>query len=482
MTLRRLLPGLPLLLWGIPLLHPVLQTAHSAHDIARVCEVILLAAAAIALMVQTYARPGHVSLRDGVRWSALVLLLATSTLLSVHPFVALHELVLWAGLLGLVLLMRLGLQSPDDINALLRLTVVGVFSHALLMLLLLAAALASGDNVYPWETIVGFDNPRFLNHAQTVVLPLVAVVATRDIRALWRRWAVATLVMSGMVLFITLGRATLLALFVGLLVALWWFRGRAAGYVWRSTSFTLLGMGLMWLVYLVWLRPAGHSIDVQGLTSSHFRDYLAGLAVKLWWGAPWVGVGPMHFSHWYNGEAAHPHNIYTQVLAEYGAIGAVLILVPAFQWMGRTLGTLRAAPASHAPVAVGLTVALVGVAVDGAFSGNFVMPVSQLWIAVLIGLSMAAPRVFGTNDAAPGPSEPPSPSSSTSPWTRPRVLPAPGMLALKLVLAMSVSAMAVEMLLTCAVTSSPQFDTPGPVNTRPDVDNNNPRFWIHGWF
>jgi hypothetical protein len=238
----------------------------------------------------------------------------------------------------------------------------------------------------------------------------------------------------------------------------------------------------MWLVYLRWLAPAGHSIDVQELASSHFRDYLLASAFKLWQSAPWVGVGPMHFAHWYNGEAAHPHNIYAQVLAEYGAIGVVLILVPAFQWMVRTLGALRATPAVHAPVAVGLTVALVGIVVDGAFSGNFVMPVSQLWIAVLIGLCMAAPKAFGTDGGARASDASTSAASSTSPWTRPRMLPAPLLLALKLALAMALTAMAVEALQTCAVTSSPQFDTSGPVHGRSDVDNTNPRYWTHGWF
>ncbi len=476
MTLRRLLPALPLLLWGIPLLHPGLQTAHTAHDFARVCQLLILAAAAIGLLLSTPANPQCVSRRDGVRWGALLLLLAASTTLSAHPLIALHELMIWAGLFGLILLLRQCLQSPDAITTLLRFTVAGVSAQALLVLLLLAAAIVGGGNIFPWEAIVGFDNPRFLNHTQTVVLPLVAVVATQDARTLWRRWAAVTLLISGMVLFITLGRATMLALFLGLLVALIVFRGRAAAYAWRSGGCTLLGMGLMWLVYLRWLEPAGHSIEVQGLTSSHFRDYLLGCAFKLWRSAPWVGVGPMHFAHWYNGEAANPHNIYAQILAEYGVIGAMLILVPAIQWMIRMIRTLRATPAVHVSAAIGLVVALVGIAVDGAFSGSFVEPVPHLWIAVLIGLCMAAPKAFGI-EASTGAS-----STSTSSWTRARVMPAPLLLVLKLALAIALSAMAVQALLTCAVTSSPQFDTSGPVDGRPDVDNNNPRFWTHGWF
>lgn len=478
MTLRRLLSGLPLLLWGIPLLHSGLQTALTAHDVARVCQLVILSVAGIGLLVQTFGMPGHVTGREGALRAALLLVVASATLLAAHPFVALHEVVLWAGLVALSLLLGQGLRSPDDMTTLLRWTVAGTFAQAFLLLLILAAAIASEGNIFPWEAIVGFDNPRFLNHAQTVALPLVAVVATQDARALWRRWAIVTLIMSGMVLFITLGRATMLALFLGLLVALLAFRGRAAAYAWRSAGFTLLGMGLMWLVYLRWLVPAGHAIDVQALTSSHFRDYLLASAFKLWGSAPWIGVGPMHFSHWYNGEAAHPHNIYAQVLAEYGVIGAVLILGTAFRWMFRMLGALRTIPSNHVPLAVGLTVALVGIAVDGAFSGNFVMPVSQLWIAVLIGLCMAASRVFRKEAADTAP----APAPTTSPWTRPCVLPAPLLFAVKLSLVLALTAIAVEALLTCAVTSSPQFDTSGPVKGRPDVDNNNPRFWTHGWF
>lgn len=478
MTKGRLLLGLPLVLWGIPLLHPALQTAHTAHDAARVCQLLILAAAAIGLLLWTPSLPAQVSWRDVARWGALLLAAALSTFLAPHPLVAVHEVVLWAGLLGLIVLLSQGLRSADDISTFLRLIVAGTAAHAVLVLLILAAAIAGGGNVYPWEALVGFDNPRFLNHAQTVVLPLVAAVATHDARPLWRRWAVVTLVLSGMILFITLGRATMLALVLGWMTALICFRGQAAAYARRSAGFTLLGMGLMWLVYLRWLQPAGHSIDVQGLSSAHFRDYLLASAFKLWQTSPWIGVGPMHFSHWYNGEAAHPHNIYAQVLAEYGVIGAVLILGSALHWMGRMLAALRAAPPAHAGIAIGLMVALVGIAVDGAFSGNFVMPVSQLWIAVLIGLCMASSRIFqrdATATAAPSP-------SPTSPWTRPRVLPAPVTFALKLTLAIAISALAVKALLTCAVTSSPQFDTSGPIEGRSDVDNTNPRFWTHGWF
>ncbi|ALV09133.1 O-antigen ligase family protein [Roseateles depolymerans] len=474
----RVLLGLPLVLWGIPLLYPALQTGSTAHDVARVCQLVIIAAAAIGLLLSTPNRPAQVSLRNVVRWSAIVLLVTVSSLLAAHPVVAVHEVVMWAGLLGLMALLSQGLRSADEICIFLRFVVVGTAAHAILVLLILALAIAGGGNVYPWEALVGFDNPRFLNHAQTVVLPLVAAVATHDARPLWRRWAVVTLVLSGMILFITLGRATILALLLGLLTALVCFRGNAAAYARRSAGFTLLGMGLMWLVYLHWLQPAGHSIDVQGLSSAHFRDYLLACAFKLWQTSPWVGVGPMHFSHWYNGEAAHPHNIYAQVLAEYGAIGAVLILGPALQWMGRMLGSLRAAIPAHAGIAIGLMVALVGVAVDGAFSGNFVMPVSQLWIAVLIGLCMATARIFAQGVAITSA----RPPLLASPWTRARVLPTFLIFALKATLAIAISVMAIKALVTCAVTSSPQFDTSGPVAGRPDVDNTNPRFWTHGWF
>jgi hypothetical protein len=47
-----------------------------------------------------------------------------------------------------------------------------------------------------------------------------------------------------------------------------------------------------------------------------------------------------------------------------------------------------------------LFVAMIAVAVDGAFSGNFVVPVSQVWIAVLFGWVIAWIRPEPV-DAAP---------------------------------------------------------------------------------
>jgi O-antigen ligase len=208
-------------------------------------------------------------------------------------------------------------------------------------------------------------------------------------------------------LFASAGRGTAVALVAGTAVT-WAAVGRTAWPVVRALAVACAaGLALFAVVFLwlPWLTSggAGPMADyaVSRLGSDQARGYLWQVALDQIRAAPWLGIGPMHAAHWPNLKAAHPHNLYLQVAAEWGLPMALLLLAviaTAFARLGRCLRS-----ATHdVPVGVALAIGCVAVLVDGLVSGNFVMPVSQVWIAVLAGWTVAWCRANPVAGARPG--------------------------------------------------------------------------------
>jgi hypothetical protein len=115
---------------------------------------------------------------------------------------------------------------------------------------------------------------------------------------------------------------------------------------------------------------------------------------------PWLGVGPMHFAH-YSGHlhiAAHPHDWLLQVAAEWG-IPALLALLVAVAFGIRALWRAGAQigqdDAGNQAIFTALLVGAAAILVDGLVSGIFVMPQSQLAIALYLGCAIGWQRTVG---------------------------------------------------------------------------------------
>lgn len=468
--------GFALFLWALPLSHMLTASPLSGHDHARLLQLLVLASVCVrqfwlATWHGTSFRAHPIPVGRIAYLVVLGGLIAASAAHATYPLIALKELLLFAGLLALSKTITQMMVQERSFQLLFRALVAGALVYAGSVLILIFLALAAGGAFDPWGALIGFDNPRFLNHAQTAALPMIAIVAVSDPDSRWRRAALLTLVLSGMLLFLSFGRATVLALTVGLLTARWAFGSRANGYALRALLPTVLGMLLMWVIYLQWMRGAGYSIEVDQLTKAHNRAHLIEQALKLWKTSPWWGVGPMHFSHWEDGDAAHPHNIYVQVLAEYGAPAFILLFAGAATWSVKQLRALARIDPERTATAVGLWGALVGVMVDGAFSGNFVMPVSQLWIALTIGLVTA---FVSMHRLATDHNE-----ALAVPVARRGLVHAAGASLLLL----GVASLFVQSALLCWRTPFPSMETSGPIQGEWRVETaSTPRFWSNGFF
>lgn len=383
-------PALAVLLWAVPVLHSVAPTTLGPHDFSRLVQlgVLLLAACVWAFTPAAGSDSGESTSRWPI--AALGVLVVASCLHAAHPLVAAREVALLAGLLLLALQLARAFSDPAIREQFLDLVAVGAAVYGVMWLLvMLVGAVSAADLFAPWEIIFGFDNARFLNHVQSMSLPLAGVVLLRPGTRRWLRAAAAiALVTGGAILTLYLARASILALLAGALVTLAVFGRASWRYAWTMTLALGAGALAMGLLWYFWFRYLSEPMT-DGILSPHFRGFLAGQALDLFATSPWLGVGPMHFTNTVNPIAGHPHDVYVQVLAEYGLPATLLIAWFAVRFLKRALENVRRLASTQLVLACALLTATLALLVDSGFSGNWVMPISQMWIAVLIALLMS---------------------------------------------------------------------------------------------
>jgi O-antigen ligase len=267
--------------------------------------------------------------------------------------------------------------------------------YAAVVLLLVTAVMLSGAAMERTDLFVGYENHRIFNHVQTAALPMVLAVACAAELPRWhRRMAGFALVAGCFLLFASAGRGTFVALTVSSLMT-GLLLGRQAWPVLKTLALAMAGgLAVFAVVFLLFpgvTQPVASSFSdytVARIGSDQSRGYLWQVAWQQIVASPWFGIGPMHGAHWPNLKAAHPHNIYLQLAAEWGVPVLLLAVVGGAMFLRRMVGAIRVRVAPTR-VGVALLIGCLAVAVDGVVSGNFVMPVSQVWIAVLIGWSVA---------------------------------------------------------------------------------------------
>jgi O-antigen ligase len=448
-------------LGAVPLLAPV----PGAHDFARMWQLPVLLIGLSAFTIQSIGTSSAPWAAKRSTWMFVGLgsLALASAAQSTHTVFALQEIGLTVALL--VLALRVAQEASTRgpaffVNGL----CAGVLIYTAVILSVYGAALSTGTPLDARALNLGYDNPRFLNHAQNIALPLVV---SASLSAKSRRWVVALLVAAVVQLawmFMDLARSSTLALVTATLV-LAAFGGRrfairmGAVLVAGAILYALLFVLLPDLLVVSW-NPTFAPAAEAG--SDHSRLYLWQIARKMIETHPLLGSGPMHFAAVDNGKGAHPHNLYLQWAAEFGlpSTGLLLALLVAPVWAG--LRRLRREPALQSSGA-GVIAACLASLVDAGFSGNFVMPISQVWVAAAYGLLLA--QLARPNPALA--------AQRSGPATRPRLL-----------LICLVSLVLQGGLVVCwwqqGTRTAPKLSASTrevPADTKP-----RPRFWQNGWF
>lgn len=318
-----------------------------------------------------------------------------------------HALFEWSSMLLLVVLAlavatEITRSGADGLQRLLQCVGAACLLYSVRVLLTYATALAGGYQIGMHQLAVGFSNARFLNHAQTALLPLIVLLCLRERpgTALRRTWfALASFWWA--LLYVSEARATWLALAAGCAVALLARRRHAYGFL-KTMGLAALGGCLLYAVMFILLPRLGglHAFgSVAKVVARTAADPASG-RMLLWHRAldliaqhPWLGVGPQHFSH-NSGDlhiGAHPHDWVLQITSEWGVPALLCLLCLVGLGMRALLKRgARIAPADlgNQQLLVVFTVALSAILVDGLFSGVFVMPQSRLAIALVAGCAI----------------------------------------------------------------------------------------------
>ncbi|HWX03378.1 O-antigen ligase family protein [Collimonas sp.] len=330
-----------------------------------------------------------------------------------------HALFEWANFLSLgitSMLIASEMRTKGDglLDKVLLLCGIGSALYILLEIVVYLAMINAGGQPANEMLIAGFGNYRFFNHVQTVTLPLLGLLAARS--GTGKKKIFSWIVMSAWwaLLFLTAGRGTFFGILAGMGVTVMCLRKASLPWCKVMLYSALLGFSVYLLFYVLipislGLQPFGFLFSVVGRTMANPDSSRLPLWIRAWEmiaAHPWLGAGPMHFAHFGRSvqNGAHPHNWMLQIASEWG-IPALLCLVAALVLGFRKLLAARRYPElkdgkNQLILAAWLTTG-VAILVDGLVSGLFVMPSSQLWIALYIGcawgwLCSVAPSTVAT--------------------------------------------------------------------------------------
>lgn len=372
----------------------------SWHDHQRIFQLIIVFIASVAVL---FIIPTPMPVPALGLVITICLLGFISSVLAEHTLWALKE---WARYIALWMLVLFVGQFAKETK---KLTMAALFLMALVGFLnayqfLVYYTMAFVTKIYVLDADVlfyGFTNPRFLNQFQVLLMPALAFLFVQQ----WRKSItyhrvisiiiLLTLVVHWCIAFTLGGRGLWLGLGVSHLILLFAFP-RFRWLLGVQLASALLGFLLFYLMFVLvpgWLELSPTLRDGLRTTLSA-REIIWQQAWELFLAHPWLGVGPMHFSAYINPEAAHPHQVVLQWLSEWGLFATICAsaLVMWGVWHGILWNRTNNAHAVDATLWLSIVGALVLAQVDGVF----VMPYTETWLAILVGLAMGRWTRFAT--------------------------------------------------------------------------------------
>lgn len=372
------------------------------YDAKRLLQLVLLGANALFLLGSSALRAGWLDVWSGLPrllravLGALLALGLLSSAVAAAPRYALLEVahlgLLFALALSVAALRRRGRGLTDDV-----LLGVVVMSAACYLLSVtvgyVMAQVLPGFGIWP-DAYTGFSSVRFFNQFQTFTLPLIVLPAllwagTRRTRLVWLGVAACW----WMLLFASGGRGAALAMVFALVATPLLLRRRAIGWLGAQLRAAAAGAGL-YFVFFKLLADSGADLLHRASLDDSWRFIMWRHAADLMQANPVLGVGPMHYAyHPFEDYAAHPHNAVLQWGAEWG-VPALLLFVLVGGWgltalirRTRAVGLVQAAARTDA-FRVALVAAALAAALHALLDGLFVMPLSQVMMALLIGWAL----------------------------------------------------------------------------------------------
>lgn len=262
--------------------------------------------------------------------------------------------------------------------------------------------MVSGDKLDVWGIVDGFSNIRFYAQFLSWTLPFLIGFIAVNSGEKYRKIFIGVAVLSWMLVLVSGTRAFILGILFSLVSVLW-----IMPILWKryATWVFLTGVGgAIGYIALIFVLPAIFGIDnSSALNSTVDRNFGSSSGrVQIWIDTlnvalanPYTGIGPMMTA--VDGvlqTVAHPHNFPLQLMAEWGIPFAVVfisfVIYITFKWKS----LIHENPVQRGEMALPVTAAVSSAAAAGLVDGLMVMPVSLLYMSVILGFGAALWRTW----------------------------------------------------------------------------------------
>ncbi len=279
------------------------------------------------------------------------------------------------------------------------LLIVSLFSGAALCVLKFWAVYGSyalEGKLFSWVSpFLEFANVRFFSQVQAYTLfPVVIPLLVPETQKRWRPlvlfiaanfWALQCMVGT---------RAVWAGLIVALVTVPVFLRKKR--FSWLRWHITAVALGVVIYAIFTYLNsfypdsaldPTSNTVVRPDHRSIDERVALAHAAIDTIREHPLLGIGPGQFGlQAYDANPAHPHSVPLQLLSEYGLLaGTAGLLLVAFIVVFALRNLRSRSMTTPDPVGATLVAALLMGLTDSLFSGNLIMPQSQVLFVVIAG-------------------------------------------------------------------------------------------------
>ncbi|NMM37058.1 MAG: O-antigen ligase family protein [Glaciimonas sp.] len=379
-------------------------TNTGSHDDQRIFQIAFLLIFSGITLIKTFRKNYLIARNESsLRWFLICFFLlgAASSIAAFSQRHAFYEVSSFLILLVLSICVakEIAQNCSRHLPLILKICGYGCMLYAFKVLVVYISALIIGIQPSAADFAPGFSNLRFLNHAQTIALPLLVLLFVLDkkddkVKLTW-------LLLAGFwwtLLFVTGGRGTFIGLMAGCAVAYLLPQVHARVFFRAMLLTGLVGLAI-YAVFFVFIplacgfEPFGEFFQVAQRTvadPTSGRLDLWRRAIVLIVAHPWLGAGPLHYAHYAIDvqAGAHPHNWILQIGAEWGLPALLCLCIAIGLALRRLLQTAKLIATNDAKnhtILVSWVVIGIAILVDGLFSGLIVMPVSQLLIVLYIG-------------------------------------------------------------------------------------------------